>query len=179
MDSNDDLSDSIQLGLGNINLNEFKETYRTNSQQQDEQLSSETMEEIGSKLSEAAGDGDSQTVRELLRRVEVIQLLDSWYKRIALSQASENGHVEVVKLLLEAKSIDKDQKCWEIENALCEASRGGYTDVAKLLLETNPIDVNRCIDVRGYYEDEKTALHYASEFGHVEVVKLLLGTNAV
>eukprot|EP01083_Nonionella_stella_P281005 956147_1 len=138
MDSNDDLStefDSVYLSDS-----KERESVRTKQQKQEMQMSSELVEEIGKKLLEAAGDGDSQIVRELLRPAGVLEQLEPCDKQIALSQASKEGHVEVVNLLLEAKSIDKVTICWSVENALYDASKGGYIDVVKLLLETKPID---------------------------------------
>eukprot|EP01083_Nonionella_stella_P278388 946690_1 len=174
MDSDDDLSRQ----LDSVHLGDSKESYRTNQQIQEGQMSrnwKKQVEEFGHKMIVAAGDGDSQIVRELLRHTGIVKQLRSWQKRGALYQASEHGHVDVVKLLLEAKSFDEDKTCWKIENALCDASNGGYTDVAKLLLETTHIDVNLRAFGCGYYGN-KTALHYASWYGHAEIVKLLLGT---
>eukprot|EP01083_Nonionella_stella_P281006 956148_1 len=116
MDSNDDLStefDSVYLSDS-----KERESDRPNQQQKQEgQMSSELAEEMGNKLLEASGDGDSQIVRELLRPSGVINQLDPWHKREALSQASKEGHVEVVKMLLEAKCIHNDKTCWIVEDA--------------------------------------------------------------
>eukprot|EP01083_Nonionella_stella_P278386 946686_1 len=179
MDSDDDLSRQ----LDSVHLGDSKESYRTNQQIQEGQMSrnwKKQVEEFGHKMIVAAGDGDSQIVRELLRHTGIVKQLRSWQKRGALYQASEHGHVEVVNLLLEAKFIDEDKTCWKIENALCDASKSGYTDVVKLLLERKHIDVNGYgYNIMYGHPNNKTALHYASECGHVEVVKMLLGTNAV
>lgn len=120
------------------------------------------------ELVEAAGAGDTRTVRDLLSRGAAVNAQDS-RGRTAIMAASSGNHIEAAGLLLSA-GADVNIKDDTQENAFSIAAINGHTGMLRLTIAAGA-DANSLNRFNG------TALIAASDRGHVEVVRELLTTN--
>jgi ankyrin repeat protein len=132
-------------------------------------LTEAEMNELGSELLEAAGDGCAADMLELLDEGADIEFQDE-NENTALILAAEGGQIECVRLLI-ARGADKDAKDTSGYTALVWVAQKGHADCARLLLENgadkNPKD-----------NDGFTALIWAAQEGHTECVRLLVESGA-
>lgn len=122
----------------------------------------------GQELIDAAGKGDLQKLKDLLKKGQNVNSRDenSW---TVLMEASKAGHLDIVKALLAAKALvnarDKDGS-----TALMAASYPGHEEIVRLLLE-NGADIHP--ESRG-----ATALGWASMKARDQVMALLKASGA-
>ena len=121
---------------------------------------------------QAARDGDSGALRELLQDGGVDVNLTDGYDRTALMRAVRWGYVACLELLLGAKGIDvnlQDKDGW---TALIWATIKGHVAFLELLLCVEGIDV-KLQDTDGW-----TALMWATNGEHDECVKMLTSAES-
>lgn len=139
---------------------------------QSEEQESPTDLEIQRRIKEllgAAGRGDADAVREILRQGVNIDAYDR-SGLTALHWAAGNGHEKVVELLLD-EGADVDARDQDSSTALHGAARAGYLEVVKVLLK-------KVKHVNATKEFGSTALHVAAEENHGEIVRELLAHGA-
>jgi ankyrin repeat protein len=107
------------------------------------------------ELIDACCDGNTETVRILLKNGENIHVKDDYCIRVA----SYRGHTQTVKLLLEhGENIHADD-----DFAIRHASKNGHIQTVKLLIEKGAN-----IHVKDDY-----SIKFANYNGHTQTVKLL------
>ncbi len=119
------------------------------------------------KLIEAARDGQTNTVQELLNSGTDINGYDSL---TALFGASNEGHSDVVELLCR-RGADVDIRDINGHTALMAAAAKGYSKIVEILLSHKA-------NINGKDDYKQTALFYASGKGHTTVVELLCTRGA-
>jgi ankyrin repeat protein len=123
------------------------------------------------KLIEAAANGQTETVRQLLELGADIHADDD----AALQSACLAGHFDTATLLLEkgADAHARDEDGYS-DAPLHNAASGGHTRIVELLLlDKYDADINS-----GNCEGPAAALREASRGGHLETVELLLAEGA-
>jgi hypothetical protein len=126
---------------------------------------------LDEELLDAARNGDTARVRELLRKGANANAKDrgGW---TPLHWAAFWGHVDVAKLLLEhGADVNAKESVYDA-TPLHVAAATGHADVARLLLE-HGADVNA-----KYGDSDLTPLHVAALYGHADVARLLLERGA-
>mmetsp|Transcript_19285 Transcript_19285/g.41458 ORF Transcript_19285/g.41458 Transcript_19285/m.41458 type:complete len:490 (+) Transcript_19285:146-1615(+) len=129
---------------------------------------------ISSDLTEAAADGELQTVKAILQKHPDWVDVKNSNGFTALLVSSEEGRLEVVQYLVvecHAKvNLQETNYCgW---TPLHKASRRGHLDVIQCLVEQGRADMNIAND------QGMTALHDASMAGHFQVVEFLVEQGA-
>ena len=121
------------------------------------------------ELHDAAGNGDTVKVRQLLEKGTDVNAKDDkqW---TPLHLAASHGHYEIAKLLIE-KGADVNTRGNGEMTPLHGAAYWGHTAVAELLIEKGA-DVN----ARNY--EQWTSLSLAAYCGHTSVAKLLTEKGA-
>jgi len=121
---------------------------------------------MNKKLLVAAGDGNLDIVRELLKNGAYVNAKNN-VGETALIKASEKGHKDIVDLLL-AWGADWNVRTDDEGYApLHSAASSGHKDIVDLLLERGA-----SVETRDFYS--RTPLHYAAAGGQRDVVELLL-----
>lgn len=122
-----------------------------------------------SALHIAAKNGDTGTVRELLRLGANIDEEDQWQAQTALCIAAEWGREDVVRLLTDnGSAVDGSSKC-DASPLIC-ACAAGHEAVVCLLLKKGA-DISRSVSA------VEPALHTAAFHGKEAIVRLLLDHN--
>ena len=116
------------------------------------------------ELLEAARTGNTEAVRDLLKRGARADEVDSG-STTALILAAQTGHTEVARLLLD-NGADIDAYNVYGNNALILAAGYGYKEIVRLLIERGAI-----LDHKDRLD--RTALIYAAERNHIEIVQML------
>ena len=119
-------------------------------------------------LVEAASEGDTKAVAQLLATDGVDVNAATASGDTALIRAAHRGHIEVVRMLLIAEGINVNAANEEGGTALLLAAARGRTEVCTLLLSDEAVDVS-AVDEYG-----RPALTCAVNGGHAEVVAVLL-----
>lgn len=134
---------------------------------------------FGAQIHEAAGAGDVEMVKALLRvDPGLANNKDTSQMDITpLHMAAFKGSKQVAELLL-LKKADINAKARDGSTPLHLAALGGHKDIAELLL-ANTADA----DTKKHYintknEEGATALFFAAQNGHKDVVELLLANKA-
>ncbi|KAI9763063.1 MAG: hypothetical protein M1840_000954 [Geoglossum simile] len=159
------------------------------------------------QLSLAAGLGDLERVRALLRTDGLNPNLKDDNGKTPLASAARNGHESVVMMLLEHKEVDPNVKSEGGGTPLMFAVESGHEAIVRALLENEAVDPDRmnfsfrtplvaAIDngneamIRILLEDKRTdptitnrslqsPLSYAAEGGKEEIAKILLEYSTV
>ena len=122
------------------------------------------------ELLEAAENGQSARLQELISDGVDIEAREVRRGRTAIMLAAENGHSEVIRLLFESRA-DANARDSDGRTATILAAMKGHPEVIQLLSESGA-DMN-ARDSHGW-----TAMMRAADWGHFEVVKLLLSIGA-
>ncbi|KAI8484635.1 X-ray radiation resistance-associated protein 1 [Branchiostoma belcheri] len=131
---------------------------------------STSKEDLEQELRSAAGAGDEEKVKRLLRQGVDVNCRGGRSGDTPLHKAASGGHVGVAELLLEDVAR-VDIRNLVDERPLHSAAAGGHVGVAELLLKVGA-------RVNSRDEDEATPLHYAASGRHVGVAELLLKAGA-
>ncbi len=120
-------------------------------------------------LMEAAKNGHTEIVRELLGAGADVRLRDGGSNRTAREWAQEGGHTDAVALLTEAER----ETTFSATEQLIAAAKSGDCAALKSVLEkcSNP-DHCECVP------SGMTALMFAARHGHAEAIKLLVAAGA-
>ncbi|KAL0271202.1 UNVERIFIED_CONTAM: hypothetical protein PYX00_008374 [Menopon gallinae] len=124
--------------------------------------------ELGKRLLLAAKEGNTETVRNLMKGGA--PFATDWLGTTSLHAAAAGGHLETCELLLRS-GILKDARTKVDKTPLHMACQEGHSDVALLLL-ANGADVNACDML------QMTPLHWAVEKEKLETIKVLLQNGA-
>ncbi|CAH1249820.1 ANKRD1 [Branchiostoma lanceolatum] len=122
------------------------------------------------ELWNAAGEGDTDRVKQLLAQGVNPNAAGGWYGPTALHNAADKGHVGVAELLLKA-GAQVDSRDLIEATPLHWAAEEGHVGVAELLLKAGA-------QVDSWDRVEATPLHKAADKGHVGVAELLLKAGA-
>lgn len=137
--------------------------------------------ELNDRLLSAAGEGNTEEVRQLLRDENTnVNAYDS-EEYTALHRAAQHGNLDIVKLLVKHNAfldydqrvtVSPDEKVYQTPySPLGLAVQEGHIEIVKFLLDKGAsIDY---LDSTG-----QTALHLAVQQGHAKIVKLLLEHGA-
>jgi ankyrin repeat protein len=133
------------------------------------QLLSNTKGELNNDLIEAATNGQTEKVLDLIKAgADVNAKSNSGVT--ALMRAAYQGHTDTVKALIGA-GADVDAKDNINATALMYAALNGHTDTVKALIEAKA-------DVNAKNKNGYTALMLADKKGHTEIVDLLKSGGA-
>lgn len=124
--------------------------------------------ELGKRLLLAAKEGNTETVRNLMKGGA--PFATDWLGTTSLHAAAANGHLETCELLLRS-GILKDARTKVEKTPLHMACQEGHSEVVLLLL-ANGADVNACDMLN------MTPLHWAVEKEKTETVRILLQNGA-
>jgi ankyrin repeat protein len=124
-------------------------------------------QDLNLQLLEAANEGDTAKVRELLSR-EVDESIVDGDGRTPLDWAAANGHLDIVALLCHNAAA--------ASKTLQEAVRGNKQEVVKVLVESG-VDINQP-GIASSYGRPITALYHAVMKRKVTMIHLLLNHGA-
>lgn len=130
---------------------------------------SSAITDLGKLLLEAARDGRTEQVRQLVVTSGAPFTCD-WLGTTALHLAAQNSHHEITAILLRA-GVNKDARTKLERTALHLAAQKGSLDIVDMLL-----DYGSSIDPRDMLK--MTPLHWAVERNHFEVAKRLVYKGA-
>jgi len=135
---------------------------------------SKTKEKLSNEyLLDAAGNGDLETLRDLLEVEDINVNYQNRYNNTALTLAAHEGHLEIVKALLADKRIEVNEiGDYDESSALILAAREGHLEIVKVLLADKRVNINSKTS-SGW-----SALWEAAFEKHTEIVKALLAAGA-
>jgi ankyrin repeat protein len=129
---------------------------------------SDQQKKDGLRLISAAGKGDIEAVKSLLKKDIYIHTQDK-EGRCALVAAAYQNHLEIVDLLI-AAGADVNMKDNTLQSAYLISTSDGFTELLKKTLKAGA-DVYCTDSYNG------TGLIRAADRGHVEIIKELLKTD--
>ncbi|MEN8128965.1 MAG: ankyrin repeat domain-containing protein [Pseudomonadota bacterium] len=125
---------------------------------------------VATPLHDAAGKGDLEEVKRLLKGKKIKPNRLNVEQKTALQGAAKGGHLEIVRALLKA-GANPDIPDHKGRTALQESAKRGHTEVVALLLKKKA-KADR-LDSK-----DSSALHEACKKGHPEIIRALIEKGA-
>jgi ankyrin repeat protein len=129
----------------------------------------ESQEDLNRELLDAAREGKTSTVKDLLDRGAQVDARDK-YGSTPLHRAAIHDHTDIARLLLD-RGAEVDARDRDGQTPLHWAARNDHTDIARLLLD-------RGAEVDARDRDGQTPLHWAAFYGRKDTARLLLDRGA-
>jgi len=123
--------------------------------------------EVPLSLQEAAGTGDIDAVKSLIKKTVDVDRMDDSFRMTALQRAAIGGHKGIVELLLANGARIDVQRGWPSRTPLQWAAQKGHRQIVELL-------INKGANVNAKNEEGRTPLHIAALQGDAEIVESLL-----
>ena len=121
-------------------------------------------------LVEAAGNGDTDIVHELLNFKADVNIKAN-QSVTPIIMAAQQGHIDIANILIQNNAEINSARDDNGATALMMAVQQGHSDLVSLLLK-NGADINQSA------ADGQTALYLAAEYGNIDIVNTLLKSGA-
>ena len=123
---------------------------------------------VSAEIHDAALNGDSVKVKELLAKDPSLLNAVNDIGRTPLHQAAVRGHLELAAWLVkQGADVNRRENSYRLA-PLHLAARGGYLEIVRLLLKNGA-------DLQARENDNENALYYAALGNNLELVKYLVG----